>query len=152
MTGAAGGDRAPETAGRGALLDRWQRSFYRLHFQLAFRTKVAKEFEDWFCRLAGFALGADFERIRPYGAEGDHKADGRTRSDGTIYQCYALRARDRPRESRPGKDTGRLRRRPAALAGVSETLGLRAQRPRGFGGAGGQGVGRAQGIGRGDYR
>lgn len=89
MTGAAGGDRAPETAGRGALLDRWQRSFYLLHFQLAFRTKVAKEFEDWFCRLAGFALGADFERIRPYGAEGDHKADGRTQSDGTIYQCYA---------------------------------------------------------------
>lgn len=91
MTGAAGEERALETAGRGALLDRWERSFYQLHFQLAFRTKEAEEFEEWFCRLAGFALGADFERIRPYGAEGDRKADGRTRSDGTIYQCYAPR-------------------------------------------------------------
>lgn len=103
MTDEAGEKRAPEAARRGALLDHWQRSLYLLHFQLAFRTKEDKEFEDWFCRLAGFALGADFVRIRPYGAEGDHKADGQTRSDGTIYQCYA------PKTVRAGRVRAKIR-------------------------------------------
>ena len=70
-------------------MDDLQRAFRRLQFKIAFLEKKGKAFEDWFARLAEFAMGPDFERIRPYGAEGDRKADGRSRSDRTIYQCYA---------------------------------------------------------------
>ena len=70
-------------------MDAVQRAFYRLQFRNAFLEQKGTAFQDWFARLASFALGSDFERIRPYGAQGDFKADGRTRSDRTIYQCYA---------------------------------------------------------------
>ena len=73
-------------------MDDVQRAFQWLQFKNAFLEKKGKAFEDWFGRLAEFALGTDFERIRPYGAEGDRKADGRSRSDRTIYQCYAPEA------------------------------------------------------------
>ncbi|MCY3747037.1 MAG: hypothetical protein OXH05_12485 [Acidobacteria bacterium] len=70
-------------------MDALQRAFYRTRFREVFLERKGKAFEDWFARLAEFALGPDFERVRPYGAEGDWKADARTRSDHTIYQCYA---------------------------------------------------------------
>lgn len=70
-------------------MDAPQKSFYRLQFRLAFLEKRGTEFEAWFARIAGFALGPDFERIKPHGAEGDRKADARSRRDRTIYQCYA---------------------------------------------------------------
>ena len=70
-------------------MDALQRAFYRSRFREAFLERKGKAFEDWFARLAEFALGPDFEHVRPYGAEGDWKADARTRSDHTIYQCYA---------------------------------------------------------------
>ena len=73
-------------------MDAQQRAFCWLRFKIAFLEKKGKRFEDWFARLAEFALGPDFERIRPYGAEGDRKADGRSLSDRTIYQCYAPEA------------------------------------------------------------
>lgn len=70
-------------------MDDLRRALYRLRFANAFLEKKGQAFEDWFCRLAEYALGSDFERIRPYGAEGDRKADGRSLSDRAIYQCYA---------------------------------------------------------------
>ena len=48
------------------LMDEVQADFYRLHFLLAFRTKKGVEFQDWFVRLARYALGPDFEAVRAY--------------------------------------------------------------------------------------
>ncbi len=79
------------------VMDPLQRAFYRVRFREAFLELQGKAFEDWFARLAGFALGSDFERVRPYGPEGDRKADGRSRRDRTIYQCYAPEATNQKR-------------------------------------------------------
>ena len=73
-------------------MDAQQRAFRWLQFKNALLEKKGKAFEEWFARLAEFAMGPDFVRIRPYGAEGDRKADGRSRGDRTIYQCYAPEA------------------------------------------------------------
>jgi len=70
-------------------MDELQRSIYTDKFRLAFHTKKGAEFQDWFVRLAGYAFGADFEEIRPYGASGDLKCDGRLVSSNTVFQCYA---------------------------------------------------------------
>lgn len=70
-------------------MDPQRRAFYRLAFRNALLEMKGKAFEGWFARLAGFALGPDFERVRPYGAQGDWKADARSVNDQTIYQCYA---------------------------------------------------------------
>lgn len=70
-------------------MDALQRALYWSRFRAAFLERKGSAFQDWFGDLAEFALGSDFERIRPYGAEGDFKADGRTLSDQTVYQCYA---------------------------------------------------------------
>ena len=71
------------------MMDEVQAIFYRLQFVLAFRTKKGVEFQDWFVRLASYALGPDFEAVRAYGSRGDLKCDGRRLSTGTIFQCYA---------------------------------------------------------------
>lgn len=68
------------------------RAYYRQGFRIALLEKEGQEFQDWFCQLAGLAFGPDFEPIGHEGAEGDHKADGRRRSNGTIFQCYAPHA------------------------------------------------------------
>ena len=69
--------------------DHVQLSFYRLRFELAFLRKKGEEFQAWFQELAARAYGPDFERVRPYGRQGDHKCDGRRISTGTIFQVYA---------------------------------------------------------------
>ena len=51
--------------------DELQRSIYVDRFRLAFHTHRGAAFQDWFVRLAGYALGADFEEVRPYGPRGD---------------------------------------------------------------------------------
>lgn len=70
-------------------MDALQRDFYRMACRLAFGEKKGKEFQEWFQQLARHAWGPDFEPVRPHGAEGDWKADGRRESDSSIYQCYA---------------------------------------------------------------
>lgn len=70
-------------------MDSLQRTFYQLHFREAFLSKKGSEFQAWFARLAGFAYGSDFEAVRAYGPQGDLKCDGRLRSTGTVFQCYA---------------------------------------------------------------
>lgn len=70
-------------------MDRVQREFYQLRFGLAFKSKKGMDFQDWFVQLAGFAFGSDFEAVRAYGPQGDFKCDGRRRSTGTVFQCYA---------------------------------------------------------------
>ena len=70
------------------VMDPLTRAYYWARFEIAFLRQKGVAFQDWFCQLAKLAFGSDFERVRPYGAEGDFKADGRTLSDRTIYQCY----------------------------------------------------------------
>lgn len=70
-------------------MDELQRSIYVDRFRLAFHTQQGTAFQDWFVRLAGFAFGADFEEVRPYGPQGDLKCDGRRISTQSIFQCYA---------------------------------------------------------------
>ena len=66
-----------------------QQELYRARFRLAYSEKKGMEFEAWFADLASHALGADFEPVAAYGSDGDFKCDGRRRSTGTIFQCYA---------------------------------------------------------------
>lgn len=73
-------------------MDELQRSIYVDKFRLAFHTQKGTAFQDWFVRLAGHAIGADFEEVRPYGPYGDLKCDGRRISSGSIFQCYAPEA------------------------------------------------------------
>jgi hypothetical protein len=70
-------------------MDELQRSIYVDRFRLAFHTQQGTAFQDWFVRLAGHAFGADFEEVRPYGAQGDLKCDGRRISTKSVFQCYA---------------------------------------------------------------
>lgn len=70
-------------------MDELQRSIYVDRFRLAFHTQHGTAFQDWFVRLAGYAFGADFEEVRPYGPYGDLKCDGRRISTKSVFQCYA---------------------------------------------------------------
>jgi len=70
-------------------MDELQRSIYVDRFRLAFHTQKGTAFQDWFVRIAGYAFGADFEEVRPYGPYGDLKCDGRRISTGSVFQCYA---------------------------------------------------------------
>jgi len=70
-------------------MDELQRSIYVDRFRLAFHTKRGAAFQEWFVLLAGYAFGADFEEVRPYGPHGDLKCDGRRISTKSIFQCYA---------------------------------------------------------------
>ena len=70
-------------------MDQVQREFCRLKFRLAYVTKTGEEFQAWIQKLAALAYGPDFEAVRPYGRQGDHKCDGRLVSTQTIFQVYA---------------------------------------------------------------
>jgi hypothetical protein len=74
---------------RGTGVDELQQSVYADRFKASFHSKGGTEFQDWFVTIAGHSFGADFEEVRPYGAQGDLKCDGRNVSDGTVFQCYA---------------------------------------------------------------
>ncbi len=72
-------------------MDQAQKLFYKVLFRNAYLEKKGDEFQNWFCQLAAHVWGPDFERVRPYGSQGDFKCDGRRISTGTIFQCYAPR-------------------------------------------------------------
>ena len=64
-------------------------AFYAQQFRIDFLSKKGVAFQDWFARLAGHAFGSDYEAVRSFGSHGDWKCDGRQRSTGTVFQCYA---------------------------------------------------------------
>lgn len=70
-------------------MDPISNAFYAKDFRIAFLMNKGTAFQDWFAELAGHAFGSDFEAVRPYGNQGDWKCDGRRKSAGTIFQCYA---------------------------------------------------------------
>ena len=69
--------------------DAFQRWIFGLRFRIAFLQKRGVEFQDWVARLLGFALGHEFEAVRPYGPSGDLKCDGFWVTTKTVFQCYA---------------------------------------------------------------
>jgi hypothetical protein len=69
--------------------DALQRAFFGFAFKTAFVDKRGTAFQDWFVKIAGYAYGPDFEEVKPYGSQGDHKCDGLRRSTGMLFQCYA---------------------------------------------------------------
>ena len=73
-------------------MDVVQKIFYTLHGKIVLLEKKGTAFQDWFVKLNGYVLGADFEAVRSYGSQGDWKCDGRQLSTGTIFQCYAPEA------------------------------------------------------------
>ena len=70
-------------------MDSVQKAIYGTRFRIAYLEKKGNEFQDWFCKLASYAWGEDFEAVRPYGSQGDFKCDGRRISTNAIFQCYA---------------------------------------------------------------
>lgn len=69
--------------------DPLQRAFYGFAFKTAYLEKRGTAFQDWFVKIAGHAYGSDFEEVKPYGPQGDHKCDGLRKSLGMLFQCYA---------------------------------------------------------------
>lgn len=69
--------------------DQLQRAFYGFAFKSAYLDKHGTAFQDWFVKMAGHAYGSDFEEVKPYGPQGDHKCDGLRKSLGMLFQCYA---------------------------------------------------------------
>jgi hypothetical protein len=69
----------------GAVLRDW----YELKFALAFRSKFATEFQDFFASIMERGYPTDFQKVKPYGTTGDKKCDGYRRSQKRVYQVYA---------------------------------------------------------------
>jgi hypothetical protein len=65
------------------------RDWYELKFSLQFRSLVGTEFQDFFASIMELGYPADFERVKPYGKNGDRKCDGYHRSHRRVYQVYA---------------------------------------------------------------
>lgn len=62
---------------------------YELRLELDYRKKSATEFENWFCDIMELRYPGDFQRIRPYGNQGDQKCDGYLPSKKIFFQVYA---------------------------------------------------------------
>ena len=73
------------------MIDRFQRSFYRLKADNDFLRHKRQEFEDWFGRIMGMAHPDDYEPIRL--TQGDGGLDGLLISTGTVFAIYAPRER-----------------------------------------------------------
>lgn len=65
------------------------REWYELMFALAFRSKLGTEFQDFFASIMERGYPTDFQRVKPYGKNGDKKCDGYHRSLKRVYQVYA---------------------------------------------------------------
>lgn len=69
-------------------MDNIQKHFYQLKFRIDYLSKRGMEFQDWFVRLAGFAISG-FIAVKPHGSSGDYKSDGWDPATRTVFQCYA---------------------------------------------------------------
>jgi len=63
----------------------WQ---YKLSFDLRIRNAYGVAFQDFFSVVMEKARGADFIRVRPFGAIGDKGCDGFLQSSGCVYQSF----------------------------------------------------------------
>src|SRR5579864_3399995 len=72
-----------------ALWRKTLREWYELKFSLEFRSKHGTEFQDFFSSIMEHGYPADFQRVKPYGKQGDKKCDGYHQSVKRVYQVYA---------------------------------------------------------------
>jgi hypothetical protein len=77
--------------------------WFALLVQRAMFTKRGTAFQDFFAELMEAAHPGDFERVRPYGNQGDRKCDGILRSRGTLFQVYA------PRETKQAEMVAKIK-------------------------------------------
>ena len=66
-----------------------KRSFWHLRFQNKFLLSRAAAFQDFFSTIMETRHPEDFQRVRPWGSQGDQKNDGYLKSTRTIFQVYA---------------------------------------------------------------
>lgn len=65
------------------------RDWYELKFELAFRTTLGTEFQNFFASIMERGYPTDFQKVKPYGNHGDRKCDGYHGSLKRVYQVYA---------------------------------------------------------------
>lgn len=65
-----------------------QRYWWRIALELKLRRSSGDAFQDFFSSLMGKVHGADFVRVRAFGALGDKGCDGYLASNGQVFQCY----------------------------------------------------------------
>jgi hypothetical protein len=65
------------------------RAWYEVKFNLEFRTQTGTEFQDLFTAIMQRRYPGDFQKVKPYGNQGDLKCDGYHPSLSRIFQVYA---------------------------------------------------------------
>ena len=70
-------------------MDETQRLFYRMAFRIKFLEARDNVFQKFFSDLMQYAHKSNFQKVRPYGKEGDLKCDGYLGSSKSVFQCYA---------------------------------------------------------------
>jgi hypothetical protein len=88
LTRATGG--AVVLSQESSLMDYITLAFYELHFRNAFLERGGDAFQDLFSMIMEKRYpSGDFQRVRPWGIEGDRKNDGYLQSKRVLFQCYA---------------------------------------------------------------
>lgn len=64
-------------------------AYYDMAFKAHFLEKKGNAFQDLFCDIMDKCHPGDFQRMRPWGNQGDRKNDGYLRSRRTLFQVYA---------------------------------------------------------------
>ena len=70
-------------------MDKLQRAWYDMRFELDYLRLKGDAFQDFFSRLMACCHPNDFIKVRPWGNVGDRKNDGYLRSERLLFQCYA---------------------------------------------------------------
>jgi hypothetical protein len=70
-------------------MDRFMRAYYEVVFEKDYLKKNGNEFQDFFSEIMEKCHPGDFQRVRPWGRDGDKKNDGYLRSDRVLFQVYA---------------------------------------------------------------
>lgn len=73
----------------GYCMDKIQRLFYELKFELYFYKERGNGFEDFFSRLMKLKHKHNFIEVKTWGKKGDLKCDGYLSEEETIFQVYA---------------------------------------------------------------
>jgi len=74
------------------MMDELSRSWFHQQCRFKLLSHEGNAFQDFFASVMECAYPRDFQRIRPYGNQGDQKSDGYLRSTQTLFQVYAPRA------------------------------------------------------------
>ena len=78
-------------------MDKATRAYYEMLFKVAYMEKRGNAFQDFFSDIMEKCHPGDFQRVRPWGSDGDKKNDGYLRSSRVLFQVYApneMRASD----------------------------------------------------------